>query len=134
MNISFEHGKQKGAVMGRKSTAWPSLSSQRRVQAVSKAKHQPFKPGGFTEDLVMNIGPRGIYEDKGLKADKGQKAGSCNRRDCQEPGAVFYNRGSYAYYCGPCARMINDAYRGDLGDEPLCSLDEEAVQLLAEKH
>lgn len=117
--------------MGRKSTAWPSLSQQRRIQAVTKSKAATFRYGGFTEDQVARAS---MYEEPALKADKGKKAGSCNRRACQKPGAVFYNRGSYAYYCGPCARMINDAYMGDLGDEPLCSLDEEAVALLEEKH
>lgn len=43
------------------------------------------------------------------KADKGLKGGSCNRRACQRPGAWWLNRGTDAYYCTPCARLINDA-------------------------
>jgi hypothetical protein len=47
---------------------------------------------------------------------------------------VFYNRGSYAYYCGACARMINDVNYGDMGPEPLCRIDEEALEILANKY
>lgn len=117
--------------MGRKSSAWPSLSIQRRRQAVAKPKAASgYQYGGYTEDQVRSISR---YEEPAIKADKGKKAGSCNRRACQKPGAVFYNRGSYAYYCGECARLINDAYMGDLGDEPLCSVDNEALELLMDK-
>jgi hypothetical protein len=115
--------------MGRKSTAWPSLTTLLR-QTRPKAKATSFRYGGFTEDKVAAMGR---YEEPAIKSDKGEKAGSCNRRACQKPGAVFYNRGSYAYYCRSCADLINGEYRGDLGDEPLCSIDESAVELLMDK-
>jgi hypothetical protein len=106
-------------------------SLKQQLGRVKIAKRQSFQSyGGYTEDQVRT---RSMYEEPALKADKGKKAGSCNRRACQKPGAVFYNRGSYAYYCGDCARLINDAYLGDLGDEPLCSIDESAVELLMDK-
>jgi hypothetical protein len=54
--------------------------------------------------------------DAELKADKGHKHGSCNRTACQRPGATWYNRVMRAWYCPPCARMIN---AGDPAD-PIC--------------
>jgi len=57
--------------------------------------------------------------DKPLNADKGHYNGSCNRRACQKPGARFYNKGTNAYYCAECARLINDACR-DMHPEGLC--------------
>lgn len=45
------------------------------------------------------------------KADKGLKHGSCNRTRCQAPNAVWYNYGSYAWYCKDCAR--------DIGQDPM---------------
>lgn len=50
--------------------------------------------------------------DQPLKADKGQRGGSCNRRACQAPGANYYNRGSYAFYCQSCAVELNRANAG----------------------
>lgn len=40
------------------------------------------------------------------KADKGCESGSCNRTLCQAPGAIWYNHGSYAWYCADCRRDI----------------------------
>ena len=40
------------------------------------------------------------------KADKGKEGGSCNRTLCQAPGAIWYNHGSYAWYCKDCRRQI----------------------------
>jgi hypothetical protein len=109
-------------------------SLKQQLGRVKVAKHSAFQSyGGYTEDQVVARGARSLFEDPPLKADKGKKAGSCNRRACQKPGAVFYNRGSYAYYCRSCADLINGEYRGDLGDEPLCLLDEEALELLMDK-
>jgi len=45
------------------------------------------------------------------KADKGKEGGSCNRRRCQAAPALWYNHGSYAWYCGHCAR--------DIGGDPI---------------
>ena len=33
--------------------------------------------------------------------------GECNRTVCKAPHAVYYNTGTYGYYCTPCARAIN---------------------------
>lgn len=64
---------------------------------------------------------------------KGEYLGACNRSACLAPGAAWYNRGSYAFYCGACARMLNDANRHDefCKDAPLCRLvtAEEAATL-----
>ena len=49
--------------------------------------------------------------DQPEKPDKGQEGGSCNRRACQAPGAIWYNHGSYAWYCPGCRRDIEfDAF------------------------
>lgn len=42
------------------------------------------------------------------KPDKGWRGGSCNRTDCQQPGATFYNTSTRRWYCPACARKIND--------------------------
>lgn len=47
------------------------------------------------------------YTAPTIKPDKGQFMGSCNRTACQAPGADWYNRGTFAYYCEQCARLIN---------------------------
>ncbi len=38
---------------------------------------------------------------------KGVQGGNCNRTACQQPGATWYNKGTYKYYCAKCAEMIN---------------------------
>lgn len=45
--------------------------------------------------------------------NKGQFKGLCNRSACLAPGADWYNRGSYAFYCGSCAHLLNDANKND---------------------
>ncbi len=40
------------------------------------------------------------------KADKGKEGGSCNRRRCQASPALWYNHGSFKWYCGHCRRDI----------------------------
>lgn len=45
------------------------------------------------------------------KDDKGKENGSCNRRLCQSPGAVWYNHGSLSWYCESCRKDIEfDAF------------------------
>lgn len=66
---------------------------------------------------------RGAHQP--LKPDKGQKNGSCNRRACQEPPAVYFNSATLAYYCERCARELNEAALRFDGVEELCKLDEE---------
>jgi hypothetical protein len=45
------------------------------------------------------------------KPNKGIEGGACNRRACQAEPALWYNHGSYAWYCGDCAR--------DIGQDPI---------------
>lgn len=44
-----------------------------------------------------------------LKPDKGLLGGSCNRRACQRPGALWFNHSTRAHYCRECAHAINRA-------------------------
>lgn len=39
---------------------------------------------------------------------KGTWGGNCNRTACQQPGAVWWNSSTRAYYCQSCARKINE--------------------------
>lgn len=57
-----------------------------------------------------------------IKQEKGKHyKGNCNVTTCQRPGAVWWNKGSHAYYCRRCAERIN-AGCDQIGDEPLCSV------------
>ncbi len=61
--------------------------------------------------------------DQPHKPDKGKRGGSCNRHACQAPGANYWNRGSYAWYCESCALDINRANRDFIRNgkyAPLC--------------
>jgi hypothetical protein len=40
------------------------------------------------------------------KPNKGLEGGACNRRSCQREPALWYNHGSYAWYCDECRRDI----------------------------
>lgn len=53
---------------------------------------------------------------------KGVYLGLCNWSACLAPGANWYNRGSYAFYCEDCGLMLNHANRNDTfcKDAPLC--------------
>lgn len=42
------------------------------------------------------------------KPDKGKEGGSCNRTRCQSAPALWYNHGSYAWYCQSCKDQIYD--------------------------
>lgn len=55
-----------------------------------------------------------------LKADKGLLGGSCNRTDCQAPGATWVHADTGAHYCRSCALEINRWARRDDGPG-LCS-------------
>jgi hypothetical protein len=69
-------------------------NAQRRRSGLPVTKHR----SSFAQ-------PRDL-SDK-LKADKGEKNGSCNLTACQRPGATFYNKSTQRYYCADCAREIN---------------------------
>ena len=53
--------------------------------------------------------PYGSYSGPD-KPDKGQEGGSCNRRTCQDSPAIWYNHGSYAWYCTCCKNDLDDAW------------------------
>ena len=56
--------------------------------------------------------------------NKGEKGGECNRTACSSPNAVWYNKSTRKYYCGKCARTINELnVMPEKGD--ICSLEEE---------
>lgn len=59
-----------------------------------------------------------------IKPDKGQRGGSCNRRDCQAPGAWWFNDSTRKYYCAECAEAINRWSRIDVKRD-ICTLDTE---------
>ncbi|WLJ71158.1 hypothetical protein [Sphingomonas phage Carli] len=40
------------------------------------------------------------------KPNKGHEGGACNRRACQAEPALWYNHGSYSWYCEDCAKQI----------------------------
>ncbi|MFU1607348.1 hypothetical protein ACM25O_13265 [Sulfitobacter pontiacus] len=48
----------------------------------------------------------GPHYDGPTKPDKGQEGGSCNRELCQDSPALWFNHGSYAWYCGRCRHTI----------------------------
>ena len=48
-----------------------------------------------------------IVREPDEKPDKGLKGGSCNRRACQAPGAMWFNHYTDKYYCRSCAHLIN---------------------------
>lgn len=43
------------------------------------------------------------------KPGKGKEGGSCNRTRCQCAPALWYNHGSFSWYCDDCKRQIDDA-------------------------
>ncbi len=45
------------------------------------------------------------------KPNKGHEGGACNRRACQAEPALWWNHGSYSWYCEDCAR--------DIGQDPV---------------
>lgn len=46
-----------------------------------------------------------------LKPDKGMEGGSCNRTQCQDAPALWFNHGSYRWYCAGCRQTIEfDAF------------------------
>jgi hypothetical protein len=54
---------------------------------------------------------------------KGKFGGSCNRAECQESNALWFNHSTQAYYCEHCARQLNDLHRenaAELYNGPLC--------------
>lgn len=58
------------------------------------------------------------------KPNKGLEGGACNRERCQAEPALFYNHGSYSWYCADCARDIGqdpvNRYDWELNWRPRC--------------
>ncbi len=48
--------------------------------------------------------------DAPLKANKGLEGGACNRQRCQAEPALWYNHGSYSWYCEQCSIDIGLDY------------------------
>lgn len=46
--------------------------------------------------------------DAECKPNKGHEGGACNRRSCQAEPALYWNHGSYSWYCADCARDIGE--------------------------
>ena len=42
------------------------------------------------------------------KENKGHENGACNRRSCQKEPAIWYNHGSFSWYCTGCKNQIYD--------------------------
>lgn len=47
-----------------------------------------------------------LPHDAPFKANKGHEGGACNRQRCQAEPALWYNYGSYSWYCADCAHDI----------------------------
>jgi hypothetical protein len=63
---------------------------------------------------MRNLGTRERHEAMQGLASEAKKLGLkgrwnmlCNRTQCLAPDALWYNRGSYAFYCGHCADELN---------------------------
>jgi hypothetical protein len=51
--------------------------------------------------------PYGDYPiDAPNKPNKGHEGGACNRQRCQDEPALWYNHGSYSWYCAGCREAI----------------------------
>ena len=46
--------------------------------------------------------------DGPIKANKGQEGGACNREKCQDEPALWYNHGSFKWYCDGCKIAIGE--------------------------
>ena len=53
----------------------------------------------------------GIVRTEEELKTKGKYGGLCNRSCCLRHEAYWWNRGSRAYYCEDCARLINQEFR-----------------------
>lgn len=73
-------------------------------------KEEPTKPVRPSADST-NLMNGEYFPQSEFPADKGFWDGACNRGQCLRPGAKWYNFGSNAYYCQPCAHMLShDAF------------------------
>lgn len=62
---------------------------------------------------------------------KGDFNDKCNRTDCDNGSAVYYNKSTRKYYCKICAHIINMHNRADsmrlYGEEDLCTVKTESI-------
>ena len=103
----------------------------------NKHKPRPHKYPYGRDVIAPYTAPKAHVSE--FPKDKGQWNGHCNRSACLAPGAVWYNRGSHAFYCQSCAHMLsNDPFNKRDAEElfgpgmKLCYLvtsEEEASQL-----
>lgn len=146
MSNSIKIGKKKAPKFrsGNFSGLTQSFESRDDLRAAMYgSRHQPIIAGSGNSDRAAGLikDAMGRVRDKHgthqgeNQPDKGHKGGSCNRTACQAPNAVWFNHSTRAYYCTPCARMLNreaerfrstDTYLQGLGHE-LCTLDESAA-------
>lgn len=59
------------------------------------------------DDNGYPVWPDWLILKNGRHPQAGEYGGLCYRTVCQRPNAVWWNRGSYHYYCEDCARMLN---------------------------
>lgn len=67
-------------------------------------------------------------ETQSIDSGKGKLGGRCNRQACLAPGATWWNVVTRAFYCRPCAAMINRLnrdYQAEHG-HPICQPDKPA--------
>lgn len=99
-----------------------------RRQNHEELRMQPVPNDPCLETRVAPVQPRRengcVYpvDPEDFPDDKGVWDGACNRSACLKYPALWYNRGSYAFYCEECAHMLNDANKNDsfCRDAPLC--------------
>ncbi len=94
--------------------------------AIKSAPPSPTVIDTFVADLIEEIrAEEGAttkvppHPQKYPKHDNPEKGsvfgGICNRTACGEFPALFYNKGTFGYYCVPCGRAINGR-----DPKPLC--------------
>lgn len=91
------------------------MTHLRAVKSIGVSK-QVLGRGGRVGHIPNSIGDavineHGITRTKDELATKGKFGGLCNRSCCLRRESYWYNRGSYAYYCEDCARLINAEFR-----------------------
>jgi hypothetical protein len=67
----------------------------------------------FTSALCAAASAEMRKPDPALKGVQGE---NCNRTDCQQPEAHYFNIGTNAYYCWACASDINEFAMRDHAD------------------
>ncbi|WP_276122668.1 hypothetical protein [Pararhizobium qamdonense] len=84
---------------------YAGMTEEQQLEVVTVGEIQPSHPSR--------------YESHGLKFKGRVFNGECNRGACDNRNAVYYNAGTYSYYCPPCGQAINGASQGR--GTPLCA-------------